>query len=97
MDELLRFEWDPDKDLENFAKHGVSFLEAQAAFADERCVIIEDAAPSLGESRYLCLGRVEKGILTVRFTFRIGMIRIIGAGHWRKGKARYERESSLYR
>ncbi len=97
MDELVRFEWDPDKDLENFAKHGVSFVQAQAAFADERLVVIDDAGHSLDESRYYCFGRVEQGILTVRFTLRIGVIRIIGAGFWRKGKARYERENALYR
>ena len=28
------FEWDPEKDLLNQAKHGVSFAEAQLAFAD---------------------------------------------------------------
>jgi len=28
------FEWDADKDAENEAKHGVSFAEAQYAFAD---------------------------------------------------------------
>ncbi len=97
MDELLRFEWDPDKDPENFAKHGVSFVQAQAAFADERCVIAYDAAHSLGETRYFCFGRIENGILTVRFTRRLGVIRIIGAGFWRKGKAIYERENSLHR
>jgi hypothetical protein len=92
-----RFEWDSTKDFENFVKHGVSFLEAQAAFADERRVLVEDLAHSAGEPRYYCLGRVAKGILTVRFTLRSGVIRIIGAGFWRKGKAIYEREDALYR
>jgi hypothetical protein len=95
--DVVQFEWDPDKDSENFAKHGVSFFEAQAAFADERRVFVEDPAHSTSEPRYYCLGRVEKGVLTVRFTWRLGVIRIIGAGFWRKGKARYERENSLYR
>jgi uncharacterized DUF497 family protein len=95
--DFTRFEWDPAKDLENLAKHGVSFLEAQRAFADERCILIEDAAHSMGELRYYCLGRVERGILTVRFTIRSDVIRIIGAGFWRKGKVTYERQSSLHR
>jgi hypothetical protein len=30
--------------------------------------------------------------MTVRFTYRNGNIRIIGAGYWRKGKEIYERE-----
>jgi uncharacterized DUF497 family protein len=95
--DVTRFEWDPANDFENFARHGVSFSEAQIAFADERCVIVEDAAHSTSEPRYYCLGRVQNGILTVRFTLRSGVIRIIGAGFWRKGKALYERENSLYR
>lgn len=95
--DVVTFEWDPDKDLENYAKHGVWFLQAQQAFADERCLIIEDAAHSAGEPRYYCIGRVGEGILTVRYTRRNGVVRIFGAGYWRKGKVRYERENSLYR
>jgi hypothetical protein len=34
--------------------------------------------------------------VTVRFTFRGGFIRIIGAGYWRKGKAGYEAENHLH-
>ena len=95
--DVIRFEWDPAKDLDNFTKHGVSFFEAQLAFADERCVVVDDADHSESEPRYYCFGRVEGGILTVRFTRRSDIIRIVGAGFWRKGKAFYERENSLYR
>ena len=95
--DFIRFEWDPDKDLDNFLKHGVTFLEAQFAFADERCIVVNDADHSGNEVRYYCFGRVERGILTVRSTRRADVIRIIGAGFWRKGKAIYERENSLYR
>jgi uncharacterized protein len=31
---MLEFEWDPDKEGENSKKHGISFHEAQSAFAD---------------------------------------------------------------
>jgi hypothetical protein len=30
----MRFEWDPQKDEENRAKHGVSFEEASTVFGD---------------------------------------------------------------
>ena len=92
-----RFEWDPDKDLENQGKHGVSFAEAQYAFADPRRVIAEDLSHSGQEKRYYCFGKVGGGILTVRFTYRAGVIRIFGAGYWRKGKAIYERENKIHR
>jgi hypothetical protein len=48
------------------------------------------------EERFYCFGRVERGVLTVRFTYRDGVIRIIGAGFWRKGEAVYEQENNLH-
>jgi hypothetical protein len=87
------FDWDPEKDLTNQAKHGVSFSEAQYAFADPRRVIAEDHSHSQSEKRYYCFGKVGGGVMTVRFTYRGGVIRIIGAGYWRKGKKIYEREN----
>jgi len=69
-----RFEWDANKD--NQGKHGVSFFQAQYAFADSRRVIAKDTAHSETEKRYFCFGGVDNGILTVRFTHRGGMIRI---------------------
>ncbi len=89
------FEWDDEKDLANQAKHGVSFFLAQLAFADPRRVIAEDLSHSVREKRYYCFGHVEGGILTVRFTYRGGVIRIIGAGYWRKGKQIYEKENKI--
>jgi uncharacterized protein len=88
-----RFEWDPNKDLENQKKHGVAFAEAQYAFADPCRVIAEDVNHSDQEQRYYCFGQVGGGILTVRFTYRETVIRIIGAGYWRKGKVIYEQEN----
>ncbi len=92
-----RFEWDPKKDRENREKHGVSFAEAQFAFADPRRVIAEDRSHSSIEDRYYCFGWVGEGILTVRFTYRDDVIRIFGAGYWRKGKQIYERENQVHR
>ena len=87
------FEWDPEKELLNIAKHGVSFSEAQYAFADPNRVIAEDLSHGKNEKRYYCFGKIDEGILTVRFTYRHGIIRIFGAGYWRKGKRIYEREN----
>ena len=92
-----RFEWDPEKDHENLEKHGIPFAIAQFAFADPGRVIAEDASHSSREKRYFCFGRVEGGIVTVRFTYRDGLIRIFGAGYWRKGKRIYERENQVHK
>jgi len=89
------FEWDERKDAKNQEKHGVPFALAQYAFADPRRVIAEDTAHSGGEKRYFCFGRVGSGVLTVRFSYRASVIRIIGAGFWRKGKAIYDRENQI--
>ena len=91
-----RFEWDPKKDQTNQEKHGISFAEAQFAFADPRRVIAEDRVHSATENRHFCIGRFGEGILTVRFTYREDVIRIFGAGYWRKGKQIYERENKVH-
>lgn len=88
-----RFGWDLDKDRENQSKHGVSFAEAQLAFADPQRVIAEDLSHSSSEKRYYCFGEAMGGVLTVRFTYRESVIRIFGAGYWRKGKRIYDREN----
>ena len=93
---LIRFEWDNEKDKDNQKKHGVSFATAQYAFADLNRVIAEDISHSRTEKRYYCFGKVAGGVLTVRFTYRKGMIRIIGAGYWRKGKNIYEKENKIH-
>ncbi len=90
------FEWDDTKDRANQRKHGVAFRDAQIAFADPDRVIARDAGHSAAEERYYCFGKVREGVLTVRFTWRGGVIRIIGAGYWREGKAIYERENPLH-
>ena len=87
------FEWDDKKSLENVGKHGVDFQTAQYAFIDPKRVIAKDLAHSKIEKRYYCFGKVEGGVLTVRFTYRNKRIRIIGAGYWRKGKNIYEKQN----
>jgi uncharacterized DUF497 family protein len=46
------------------------------------------------EERYYCFGSVGNRIMTVRFTYRDNVIRIIGAGFWRNGKEIYEEKNS---
>ncbi len=91
---VAQFEWDEDKNRLNQQKHGVYFELAQLAFIDPHRVIAKDLTHGSGkERRYYCFGLVEGGVMTVRFTWRQGRIRIFGAGYWRKGKRAYEREN----
>ena len=81
------------KDRANRLKHGVSFAEAQYAFFDPRRAIAEDLDHSSAEGRYFCFGEVSGVVMTVRFTYRAGRIRIFSAGYWRKGKRTYEQQN----
>ena len=90
------FEWDEEKDRENQEKHHVSFSMAQNAFTDPHRIIVEDVSHSTEEERYYCIGRVGDGIMTVRFTYRENIIRIYGAGYWRKGREIYEEQNKIY-
>jgi hypothetical protein len=91
------FEWDDYKNILNYTKHGVSFELAQLAFIDVKRIIAKDLAHSKSEDRYYCFGKVDNEIITVRFTSRNKIIRIIGAGYWRKGKQIYEKENNIHK
>ena len=93
MADAPSFVWDPVKDRINRAKHSVSFERAQYAFFDPRRVIAEDLGHSGMERRYFCFGLVDGAVMTVRFTWRGDVIRIFGAGYWRKGRRIYEQQN----
>ena len=79
-----RFDWDPNKDVENQEKHGVSLRQPSTLSRTPRRVIAEDLDHSVKEKRYYCFGMAGGGVLTVRFTFRgaqsASLARAIGGG-----------------
>lgn len=87
------FVWNKNKELINIRKHGVDFVTASKAFKDYKRKIYTDSKHTKKEERLFCIGKVEGKILTVRFTYRAGKIRIFGAGYWRKGRQYYEKEN----
>ncbi len=60
-------------------------------------MLARDETHSQSEERFFCFGKVDGGVLTVRFTYRAAVIRIIGAGYWRKGKTIDGRENQVHR
>ena len=94
--EEVGFEWDEEKEKNNQVKHKVSFLLAQRAFLDPHRVIVEDLSHSTKEERFYCIGRINDGIITARFTYRGNVIRIYGAGYWRRGRKIYEEQNKIY-
>ena len=95
MSGIVTFEWDENKNEYNKRKHNISFEEAQYTFSDPKRIIAKDLEHSKYEERYYCFGKIGENIVTVRFTFRLNKIRIIGAGYWRKGKQLYEKENKI--
>ena len=77
----MRFEWDPEKDKANQAKHGVSFSEAKDIFlGGVDCLEIFDGLHSADEDRFISIGQIGKGVVVVAWTERDeDTIRIIHA------------------
>ena len=57
-------EFDPSKDSENIAKHGVSLTEGDGVLADPLCLTVEDDS-SEGEPRWVSIGTNVFGTLYV--------------------------------
>jgi uncharacterized DUF497 family protein len=89
---VVEFDWDPDKDVQNQRKHGVSFAEAsQLLCADADRLEIFDRHHSEDEDRFITIGPTQKGILVVVWTERDDQtIRLISA------RAATRREQTMY-
>jgi uncharacterized DUF497 family protein len=77
----MEFEFDPKKSASNKRKHDIDFFEAQALWNDpER---LELPAKTIGEQRYLLIGKIEKKHWSAIFTIRDRKTRIISVRHAR--------------
>ena len=85
----MRFEWDPAKAKANIIRHGISFEDARAVFADLNALELLDDTTE--EERWRLLGKAGSEILMVVYTERGDRIRIISA---RKAS---KREQEVYR
>ncbi len=84
----MEFEWDATKASSNLRKHGVAFAQAARVFRDLARVEMPDASEDREEERWIAIGRVEPYILTVIFTQREKVTRLISA---RKAERHEER------
>lgn len=76
----MQFEWDEEKAAVNYAKHGVSFAEAQTVFDDPLFLIVADPDHSLEEARFIILAESNQGrLLVVSYTERPPATRLISA------------------
>ena len=75
----LRFEWDEKKEELNIKKHGINFEVASHVFLDPERIEYYDAAHSNAEEdRFITIGYVGE-VLTVVYTERTEILRIISA------------------
>jgi uncharacterized protein len=73
------FEWDDAKALSNLAKHRIEFSYATAVFLDLRRVDLDVSRAEDREMRRESVGMVEGRLLTVIYTVRGQLTRIISA------------------
>lgn len=74
----MAFDWDPNKEAGNIAKHGISFTEAQQVFSDDYLELEDERV--YGEERLRVIGRIRSEVvLVVVVTYRGPVTRIISA------------------
>jgi len=83
------FEFDETKSKSNKEKHGINFIEAQNLWQDPEYVLIP--AMTIGEARYLLIGKYDNKLWSAIFTIRNKKIRIISVRRSRKN------EEEIYR
>ena len=87
----MRFEWDPNKNLSNLAKHGIDFEGAKNLWVDENRV--EIWAPHPVENRGIIISKYQEKLWTAIFTLRGDVIRIISVRRARRKEAKlYDKE-----
>jgi uncharacterized protein len=76
---MLNFDWDKQKAAINLTKHRVSFLVASEVFNDPDALDTEERSMNYGEVRRRIVGLGNGIFLTVIYTERSDVIRIISA------------------
>ncbi len=75
----MEFEWDEEKRKINIEKHGIDFDDAKHVFEDLNCKITPDLRNDYGEERSKIIGKIYGSIISVIFTIRETVTRIISA------------------
>jgi uncharacterized protein len=88
MQDAGNFEWNKDKAVANWQKHGVSFEEAIGVFRDPFAIEIFDNRMDYGEERINLIGIYNGVILHITYTERGDRIRLISA----RRATKHERE-----
>jgi uncharacterized DUF497 family protein len=90
----IGFEWDEEKSQANLIKHGIAFDDASDVFYGP---IVVRGSSRNNEERWLAIGKSHDRIVSVIFTLRNDLIRIISARRPRRDEKRAYRDASMGR
>ena len=89
----MKYESDPAKALINQRKHGIAFDEAATCLLDSMALVRDDD-DAIGEHRYVLVGMSDVGrTLTVCYTMRGDIPRLISAPKHANDATRKEQQS----
>jgi hypothetical protein len=87
-------DWDPEKEVRNRRKHGVSFREAATVLADPLSTTFPDPDHSKEEERHVTIGMSQQGrIVVVAHTEEGDTVRIISARRATRRERRFYEET----
>ena len=72
---MITFEFDETKSQTNLLKHGINFIDAQALWDDPS--LLEIAANTEDEPRYLMIGLIQNKHWSAIITYRNSNVRLI--------------------
>lgn len=88
------FEWDEFKSRANLIKHGIAFDDAIEIFYGP---VVVKGSKRNNEERWIAIGKSDDQLVTVIFTRRNDLIRIISARHPRPDEKRAYRHAKMGR
>ena len=87
---MRQFEWDLQKAEQNLLKHGISFDTAASALLG---LGVTQPSVRAAENRFMTFCEIEGRLVTVIWTPRLNVIRIVSARAARKNEQAYYRQS----
>jgi uncharacterized DUF497 family protein len=88
--DAIGFEWDAGNLTKNWESHGVTNQESEEVFSNRPFFILDDEKHSVAERREMIFGRTNKGrFLSITFTMRSGLIRVISARDLSRPERKY--------
>jgi uncharacterized DUF497 family protein len=94
FDNITGFDWDENNLQKSFIKHNVSPKESEEAFKDENLILVKEVNFK-NEKRYVVFGVTPRNrYLTVVFTIRNNLIRVISARTQNKSERKIYKEKN---